>query len=875
MIKFIFPDKDSFISSHPRLTVRNFGNDEILEIGKRETIEKSAGEKFLSRALIQFDMSDVRVEMESEKIKDPVFSLQLNTCEAFEVPAEYNVVGYPISQSWEMGIGRLYDDNTTEGVSWLYRDTSGGLPWDSNLLGGGTWFDTIPSQSLINATASITFTSINAGQPFFVTGSDGTIYTFLASGSEVQIPIGNASASVEITSVNEFDKFVMSASKECTFVVVNNKELQDGDCIYYFGWSGSNQLAEASASILFESGSVESGDCYQVCDANTSHSLIASSNPCTTDLDTPFNKFFYVHPQSTHKTVESMSVAINSIDDFCMTASVSSSCDPYVTSSFDILTSSFSQSFSSSLSLLTTHSFTNTFIDEITSSFLQFQSCSFDWYFSQSVSQSNMIVSSQSFSSSIAGGITTEFTNSISYFISQSFSSSFTSSYDTYLLLSSVDSGAEGNKMYFWDTDDVTVSESVSPCAQTVYNDDNFGNNVTSPIIARGTEGVWTEEEEWALIEGFTTTTIIENKQYLSDGIGVGKKDRFSLLVDVLTKASASCGFNFDVNGYDLNFTASAAGTVGNSYTFKSGSTITPFSGGLDSASIQPLMDDTGSNTYYHLTGSTLPDSVNFLSDKVNDSLDFISSDVSSSTLNVTSTTIDEDNDLIGLQSGSFQITLGGTVNSVSITSSTSQSFKNQSSDLNMNVTDMAYAWINNTIPNEGIIITHSEEDTNVHLGAIKYFSQNTNTIYIPRLAVKYDDSVYSSSLDVMDLNSQNSVAVSNLKKQYRSDENAVIRLSSRPKYPAKTFNNQFDRFVTNEILPKTSFYAIRDAESREFLIDFDESYTKISSDDNGSYFNLDISNFPQERFFRIFIKVVQNGIEEVFEDDNVFKVSI
>ncbi|MHA2408163.1 MAG: hypothetical protein ACXACA_07320, partial [Candidatus Ranarchaeia archaeon] len=235
MIKFVFPDKDSFVSSHPNLINRNFGIDEVLEIGKRSvTVGRKTTDSvssYVSRALLKFDLSEVSKSIVSGKISEPEFDLVMNTVEAYELPLEYEIIGYPISQSWEMGIGRLFDDNTTQGVSWKYRDEDGGQLWDTtqapeSSAGGGNWLNQITSNSLQPASASMELTVMVEGQPFYVTGSDGTVYTFTPSSSVIMNQIGYATASIDITAINEFDQFTISASKECQIIVVNNKDLQ-------------------------------------------------------------------------------------------------------------------------------------------------------------------------------------------------------------------------------------------------------------------------------------------------------------------------------------------------------------------------------------------------------------------------------------------------------------------------------------------------------------------------------------------------------------------------------------------------------------------------------------------------------------------------
>ena len=89
--------------------------------------------------------------------------------------------------------------------------------------------------------------------------------------------------------------------------------------------------------------------------------------------------------------------------------------------------------------------------------------------------------------------------------------------------------------------------------------------------------------------------------------------------------------------------------------------------------------------------------------------------------------------------------------------------------------------------------------------------------------------------------------------------------------YPTKTFTNSFS-YSDIKYLPQTSYYAVRDEITKVSIIDFSD-YTKISCDTNGNYINLDTSNFPKNRVYRLSFKIVRNGISEFIEDDLTFIV--
>jgi hypothetical protein len=66
----------------------------------------------------------------------------------------------------------------------------------------------------------------------------------------------------------------------------------------------------------------------------------------------------------------------------------------------------------------------------------------------------------------------------------------------------------------------------------------------------------------------------------------------------------------------------------------------------------------------------------------------------------------------------------------------------------------------------------------------------------------------------------------------------------------------------------------IKDAESEEVLVDFDR-YTKLSCDaTKGNYFVIDTTGLPQERYFKILIKVeYSDGTVDIADTGKIFKI--
>ena len=207
-----------------------------------------------------------------------------------------------------------------------------------------------------------------------------------------------------------------------------------------------------------------------------------------------------------------------------------------------------------------------------------------------------------------------------------------------------------------------------------------------------------------------------------------------------------------------------------------------------------------------------------------------------------------------------------------------SQSYSYSTSDIYMDVTSIVKSWICGCVPNNGFILISSLElvqsdDIN---SSIRFFSKETNTIYQPYLDVKWDDSVYSTG-SLVSLTGFNpyTVVVKNVGREYKFGSVPRINIFAREKAPLKNFvkGYQQSQYLSSSLLPSDSYYAIKDNESENFVIDFDD-YTKLSCDGAIHYFRLDTTGLPVERYYRILIKTEIDGEIVIFDNGNIFKVS-
>ncbi len=214
------------------------------------------------------------------------------------------------------------------------------------------------------------------------------------------------------------------------------------------------------------------------------------------------------------------------------------------------------------------------------------------------------------------------------------------------------------------------------------------------------------------------------------------------------------------------------------------------------------------------------------------------------------------------------------------------QSFNLRSEkDLDVNVTDAIKIWYSSSksinageidIINEGFIIKWQDSEEFVTSSAVtpqlSYYSIDTNTIYPPNLEIKWKDYSYDNgTLDIINTPDLY-VALDNNPGVYYSESINKFRLNVRPEFPARTFKTS-SLYTKNMALPSLSYYAIKDLDTNEFVVDFDNEFTQISCDETGSFFTVYMNGLEPERYYNILIQTEIQGQTIVMDENYYFKV--
>ena len=245
-----------------------------------------------------------------------------------------------------------------------------------------------------------------------------------------------------------------------------------------------------------------------------------------------------------------------------------------------------------------------------------------------------------------------------------------------------------------------------------------------------------------------------------------------------------------------------------------------------------------------------------------------------------------------------------------SIAAISSQSFSYQSADIEMNVTDIANKWLDGTRQNEGFIVKWNSNDSNMNVtsqsqednsnisGDINFFSFNANSIYSPKIEVRWDEHTndyggtfedYEEEFDdgtgtfsfpdvpidpiMIDGTDDNYMFMIGLRKTYRETEKPRFRIAARERYITKTVSTTKST-ITNKLVPHDSgSYSIIDVETGETLIPFGD-YSLLSTDAYSNYFKLKLDGFINNRLYRILLRLrLNDGRYRIFDDGWEFRV--
>ena len=133
---------------------QNAGRDEILEVGKLYY----GTSKDIARTLIKFDVSNLETGSGWKAY------LNLKAYKSEEIPVEYTIYSNAVSQSWTMGTGTKFDNVTSDGASWNYKN--GTNKWMDYTVIPNSYVSGSDTGSILNGGGGTWYTASMASQSF-------------------------------------------------------------------------------------------------------------------------------------------------------------------------------------------------------------------------------------------------------------------------------------------------------------------------------------------------------------------------------------------------------------------------------------------------------------------------------------------------------------------------------------------------------------------------------------------------------------------------------------------------------------------------------------------------------------------------------------
>ena len=199
----------------------------------------------------------------------------------------------------------------------------------------------------------------------------------------------------------------------------------------------------------------------------------------------------------------------------------------------------------------------------------------------------------------------------------------------------------------------------------------------------------------------------------------------------------------------------------------------------------------------------------------------------------------------------------------------------NMGNDATLTVTTSSLA-ISSSV-SSSIIGTTTTTITDGNAGAedLKFFSRQTNTIYSPKLELRWDDHIAASgsntgSLTPLDLtgNVENYVYQLHNKEAYKENETVKFRFGARKRYIDKSFSTSIQTVSGSYFAEGSASYSIIDMATNEDVVPF-SPYTTMSCDPISPYFKQDLNAFEPNRAYKILLKVKHDDNQTMIYDDD------
>jgi len=821
---FIFPEKDATIyedSIH-----QNAGMDQILELQK-QLIHAVGDTPYNSRILMQFDLTTFSKSLASGETSgsDMKYYLNLYTDEAVEIPVTYSVYVYPVSQSWQMGNGKRADiPVTTTGVSWNLRDgvtISGvtGSAWLSGSAGG-------PGGAYFSGTLAEP-TKYQQSQSFNYQTTD------------LHVDVTNIVEGWLSGSIDNFG-FLIKRDNAAEQSILNQGNLQ-------FFSKETHTIYRPRLEAVWKDYT------YSPYTTSTTSSSISSSADVSTKITTP--TLYYT--TSSFYTGSGVGTGSGYFTQ-------SSDANTWYSESYSWMTSSI-YSYTGSIGLYHSSSVAYT---PVTESTYTYTSASETW-------------DSSSFSQ----------TPAVSQFYTVSLGSEYSAS-DLGWQSITVTSSAWSNVVYgngvfvaisWGDTDVMTSPDGMSWTYYNTQQDANtwfgltYGDSTFVAVSRNGTTG-----SMYSTDNGQTWTGSVTPEQNRLEGVTYGSSSFVAVASDGTSRVITSpdgitwtSQSNIPQQSWEgITYSNQFVAVGSSTYTMVSPNGIT-WTTGSDTQTFHSV--GYGNGVYVAVGGNGIASSTdgltwttrlstggnNWYSVAYRDGL-FVAVSYSGTYRIATSpdgitwtlVTAPENLSWYGVTYGIDKFVAVGEIGT----------------DLVMNYVwpDISYYSITSLTSSDAMWTYNTAGGYYV---SQSYVAVNANYSWTSSSLSSSISSSTTTTQQMFGVPGENFVIyLDNLQDEYLQDSKVRFRLNARERYPRKTFVTESWSYTRDTYFLSSSYYAVRDAWTEDEIMPW-SSYTQVSVDTSGSYFDLYLNGIEPERLYRILFKIVKGSIETVYDKNYTFRI--
>jgi hypothetical protein len=199
--------------------------------------------------------------------------------------------------------------------------------------------------------------------------------------------------------------------------------------------------------------------------------------------------------------------------------------------------------------------------------------------------------------------------------------------------------------------------------------------------------------------------------------------------------------------------------------------------------------------------------------------------------------------------------------------------------DLNLDVTSIVQAWTSSALPNQGFLIKWEDSaefnPNKLVQPVMQYYSVDTNTIYPPQLEIRWDDFIWDTGSSGIEVLNQPNLKISLAENPGTFFPSSInrFRLNVTQMYPPVVWTTSSLYTIQHYLPSGSSYYAVKDLDTNEYVVNFDDDYTLISADTTSSYFDIWMNGLEPERYYKILVKVTAGGSTTIYDDKYYFKV--